>query len=382
MGDVPIAVDMVLCVPYACTVFNICHFGRRKIQLSIEVISIGSLKWEIHNTKIDVTKLPQHHRGQVPQQQSMDDSTAPIMTQTVKQYKNHAIKFGEWCKQTHGCRHMPDCLPYVQEYIDHLQVQGKSASTIHTYVAGICRLWGVPMDAYTLPLRVVAENTRSRGAKPSDKRKDTQRAASPALFDFASMVGIRRAEYADLRGNDFRKDEAGLYVLVRKGKGGKRQKQRVLPCDEMAVRAYFDGSAAYMFTKAELKNKIDLHHLRELQAQRAYNYYLNRIEHEDGYREKLIEQLRHVWKRDDIIRAGNGKKPKRWSARLYTGTYWLRKDNRSLARELGRPVGYDRLALLAASVFCLSHWRHDVTIANYLLAHKPGDPDYFNDSTV
>ena len=36
------------------------------------------------------------------------------------------------------------------------KVQGKSASTIHDHVAGICGLWGVPMDAYTLPLRVVA----------------------------------------------------------------------------------------------------------------------------------------------------------------------------------------------------------------------------------
>ena len=89
-----------------------------------------------------------------------------------------------------------------------------------------------------------------------------------------------------------------------------------------------------------------------------------------------------MWKRDDIVRAGNGKKPKRWQASLTSGTYWLRGANRALALELGRPVGYDRLALLAVSVFCLSHWRHDVTIANYLLAHKPGDPDYFNASSV
>lgn len=307
----------------------------------------------------------------------MDDSTAPIMTQTVKQYKNHAIKYGEWCRQTHACRHMPDCLPYVQEYIGHLEEQGKSASTIHTYVAGVCRVWDIPMDTYTLPRRVVAESVRSRGAKAVDKRKDAQREASPALYDFAVMVGIRRAEYADLRGSDCGTDELGMYVRVRKGKGGKRQKQRILPCDEAAVRGYFDGTEDYVFTKAALRNKIDLHHLRALQAQRAYNYYLSRIEREDGYREQLIAQIRRVWERDDLARASNGKKPKRWSARLYTGTYWLRKDNRALARELGRPVGYDRLALLATSVFCLSHWRHDVSVANYLLAYKPGDPDYF-----
>ena len=338
---------------------------------------MGSLLWEIYNTKIDMAKLPQHHRGQVPRQQGMDDSVSPVMMQTIKQYKRDAVRFGLWCRQTHACRHMPDCLPYVQEYADDLGAKGKSASTIHTYVAGVCRVWDIPMDTYTLPKRVVAENTRSRGTKPANKRKDTQREASPALYDFAAMVGIRRAEYADLRGNDCGADELGMYVLVRKGKGGKRQKQRVLPCDELAVRAYFDGSGDYVFSKAELRNKIDLHHLRALQAQRAYSYYLDRIEREDGYREKLTKQLKLVWKRDDLVRIENGKKPKRWSAKLYTGTYWLRKDNRALARELGRPVGYDRLALLATSVFCLSHWRHGVTVANYLLAYKPGDPDYF-----
>ena len=325
-----------------------------------------------------MTKLPQHHRGQVPRQQSLSDKVSPVMMQTVKQYKDHAVKFGMWCRETHGCRHMPDCLPYVQEYIDYLREQGKSASTIHTYVAGICRVWGVPMDDYDLPRRVVAQNTRSRGGKAADIRADTQREASPELYDFARMVGIRRAEYADLRGTDFGEDEAGAFVLVRKGKGGKKQKQRILPCDEMAVRAYFDGSDDYVFTKAEMQNKIDLHHLRALRAQRAYNYYLHRIEQEDGYRAALIEQLRRVWVADDRVRAGNKMKPKRWTPKRVEGTYWLRDENRALARKLGRPVDYDRLALLATSVFSLSHWRHDVTVANYLLAHKPGDPDYFN----
>ena len=42
-------------------------------------------------------------------------------------------------------------------------------------------------------------------------------------------------------------------------------------------------------------------------------------------------------------------------------------DSRSLAAKKGMPVSYDKLALLATSIFKLSHWRNDVTVASYLL---------------
>ena len=34
----------------------------------------------------------------------------------------------------------------------------------------------------------------------------------------------------------------------------------------------------------------------------------------------------------------------------------------------GLPLHYDKLALLSTSIFKLSHWRNDVTIASYMLA--------------
>lgn len=272
---------------------------------------------------------------------------------------------------------MENCVPHVQEYIEHLREEGKSPSTIHTYLAGVCRVFDLRLDDYDLPRRVVARNTRSRGSKPADRRKDTTREASPRLYDFAAMVGVRRHEYAALRGSDIGEDEVGMYVFIRKGKGGKSQKQRVLPCDEDAVRAYFNGTENYVFSKAEMCNKIDLHALRAVQAQRAYLYFLHRIQEEQGYRETLLAQLYLMWARDDLMRRDIGKAPKHWSRKLYEGTYWVRRENRTLANRLGRPAEYDRLALLAVSVFCLSHWRHDVTVANYLLARRDGTPDYF-----
>ena len=43
------------------------------------------------------------------------------------------------------------------------------------------------------------------------------------------------------------------------------------------------------------------------------------------------------------------------------------------AEKNGLPVVYDRLAVMAVSVFHLSHWRCDVTVDNYLLADGSAD---------
>ena len=301
----------------------------------------------------------------------LEKANIPMLTQTEKQYRNHAIKFANWCKEQYGCRMLEECSAHIQDYADFLVAQGRTPSTIHTYLAGICRICGVPLADIQKPIRVVAENTRSRGTKAVDERKDAGREVSPRLYDFASIVGIRRNEYLHLTPDDLVLDDFGHpCVLVRKGKGGKRQLQRILPDELPAIKAVFDAPAdeEHLFSRDEMKNKIDLHHLRALRAQKMYRYYLDRIETETGYRAQLINEIRHVWEQDDEARKSNGYRAKRWSDMKVTGNYVLRGNNRKLAQKHGLPLQYDRLALLAVSVFHLSHWRHDVTVANYLLA--------------
>lgn len=301
----------------------------------------------------------------------LEKANVPMLTQTEKQYRNHAIKFANWCKEQYGCRMLEECSTHVQDYADFLVAQGRTPSTIHTYLAGICRICGVPLADIQKPIRVVADNTRSRGTKAVDERKDAGREVSPRLYDFASIVGIRRNEYLHLTPDDLVFDDFGHpCVLVRKGKGGKRQLQRILPDELPAIKAVFDNPAneEHLFSRDELKNKIDLHHLRALRAQKMYRYYLDRIETETGYRAQLTSEIRHVWEQDDEARKSNGYRAKRWSDMKVTGNYILRGNNRKLAQKHGLPMKYDRLALLAVSIFHLSHWRHDVTVANYLLA--------------
>lgn len=290
----------------------------------------------------------------------LKDPSTPIEDGSAKMYKDHAVKFGEWCKVEHQCRTPEDCLPHLQDYADWLIACGKSPNTIHTYLAGVCRWFDIPLDSINKPKRVVANNTRSRGVKAVDSRSNAQPEASPRLYDFAKLVGIRRDEYKHLRKNDLVCDESGyLCVRVKQGKGGKYQEQRIAPEDVDFVRSYFDGSADRVFSTAEMSNKLDLHHLRALRAQRAYHDYLARLENDPEYRTQLAEEVRRRW-----VRLCS----KRWDPKQVEGTYYTRGNNRQLAIAHGLPVKYDRLAVMAVSVFHLSHWRCDVTVANYLLA--------------
>lgn len=310
---------------------------------------MGSLKYEISQRYKELIQSGSTDGGKHTSQKSW------------RIYLHSTIRFGEWCKKEYKCRHFEDCREHIQDYADWLRKQGKSASTIHSYLAGVCRVYEVSLTEIQKPRRVVSANTRSRGLKAVDKRKDASRETSSRLYDFASVVGCRRAEYARLRGSDLVHDESGyLCVRIRRGKGGKYQEQRVLPGDEVLVSSYFDGSEELVFAKSELKNKLDLHHLRAVLAQRAYFYYAERLRKEPGYREQLEQEVKARW------RAHNKR---RWDQHEFEGIYKLRDANRRLARKLGRPTEYDRLAVMAVSVFHLSHWRNDVTVSNYLLAY-------------
>ncbi|MEG2200131.1 MAG: hypothetical protein RRY25_07600, partial [Anaerovorax sp.] len=108
-----------------------------------------------------------------------------------------------------------------------------------------------------------------------------------------------------------------------------------------------------------MDNKINLHHLRHCMGWRAYRGYLDRLEQDATYRSRLTAEVKARW-------VQCCKRP--WRAKAVQGQYHLRGKNRELAVEAGFPVAYDRLALMAVSVFHLSHWRADVTVDNYILA--------------
>ena len=296
---------------------------------------------------------------------------------TVRQYSKQSINFAKWVKITYGCKTYDSLTENIEDklqaYVDYLSSgeKPKKATTIHAYIAACCFAFGIPMNKINKSGRHCYDAVRSRGEKAVDYRTDATRAASPRLYDFAECVGIRRDEYHHLHKDHFLIDESGYFCVdVKKGKGGKRQLQRILPEHEEFVKAYFDGNDDFLFSLKEMRNKIDLHHIRAECAKEAYAYYLHRIKSEPGYREQLEKEIQARW---ELYRGTPPKGSKKkydwtWDISRVQGMYYIRGQNRKVAIKNGFAVSYDRLAVMAVSVFHLSHWRCDVTIDNYLLA--------------
>ena len=220
------------------------------------------------------------------------------------------------------------------------------------------------------PKRKTSAITKSRGEKNSQGQREADLPKYARLVGFQNRVGIRRAELGRVDGTDFKQDENGYWcVVVEKGKGGKSQFERVLPKHLPFVRAYFDGAQEKLFSREEMNNKIDLHSMRSAVAREAYDYYLKQCE-EPALREKLKQELVDRFCATNLSYRKSGFSPAILTKfkKEIEGTYKLKKGTIELAGEKGRPLVYDRTAVMMVSVFHLSHWRCDVTIRNYLLA--------------
>ena len=172
---------------------------------------------------------------------------------------------------------------------------------------------------------------------------------------------------ARLTATDLTTDESGyLCVYVAKGKGGKRQLQRLLPEDEGTVIEIFQNAdpGQKLFSKEEMQNKIDLHGLRREHAQRAYKYYADRLKNEPEYKYELRKELAARYR--EFHRSGDSNKRFLHDI-MNEEPYRLRGENRQKAIEQRKETEYNRLALMAVSVLHLSHWRLDVTVTNYLI---------------
>ena len=261
----------------------------------------------------------------------------------------------------------------IQDYSDYLQ--GKySASTVHSYLAAVCGFYNIPMDLITKPIRHTAEYTKSRSDNGKKIRADNNidNPRYERSVSFQRVVGLRASELAKLEGRDLVTDESGhLCVFVKNGKGGKDSLQRILPEDEVFISEYFNvGEKEKVFQPIELSNSIDYHHIRAENAKRCYEYYINKINNEEGYAEKLADEIRLRWKLYCTKKLSDGTivhKP--FEEKLIKGTYKVRGKNKALAIEYRLPTEYNNLALAAVSIFHLAHWRNNVTVQSYLLSH-------------
>jgi hypothetical protein len=291
--------------------------------------------------------------------------------QTVTAYKKDCKLFAVYCK-AQGVKR-PDQLQgkekeLLQGYEKELEASEYSPATIHRRLAAPCKATGINMNEIEKPKRTSGKITRSRREEANKQgKREAEDEKYNRLVTFQRAVGIRRAELARLTATDLTTDESGyLCVYVAKGKGGKRQLQRLLPEDEGTVLKIFQNAdpEQKLFSKEELQNKIDLHGIRREHAQRAYKYYADRLKNEPEYKYELRKELAARYK--EFHRPGDSNKRFLHDI-MNEEPYKLRGENRQKAIEQDKETEYNRLALMAISVFCLSHWRLDVTVTNYLI---------------
>lgn len=257
-----------------------------------------------------------------------------------------------------------EAVAHIQEYLDDLKTQGKRPATIHTAAAAACKALGQRMEDYRKPLRTAAPRKGRETAISMDGRNDgdMDNPRYQRLVRFAQVVGLRRAEYAQLRGRDLVVRGGKCYVHVVKGKGGREQWQLIDEADVPIVQACFQGVAQdeLVFQREDMANKLNLHRLRREQAQEMYARYVERMEADPDYREQLIEEIKQSFRA-----AGKDWRKNKDMQRLEL-PYFTRKAIRADMRANGRALRYDRVALMAVSVFHLAHWRADVMVANYM----------------
>lgn len=280
-----------------------------------------------------------------------------VTSNTSKQYRTACRAFADFVKETEGTERVPGdkYRELAQSYFDLLKAEGKSPDTIHTYAAGIAQGLKLSIDDFKI-------DRRSRPKKGREKPFETK----GNICDIGMAVGIRQDEYKRLKGKHLIERDGHLFVVVRKGKGGKYQEQLVLPQHEEAVRAMFKGKSGeeYIYSKEEVKlfNKAHTQAMRRKVAREAYEYYLGlskaeRIPYMEIAHQRFMENQRkgeRMWQREiEMIKCA--------PRRLCRGA-----NKKHLIRE-GRKPYFDRECVLLVSVLHLAHYREDVTVDNYLI---------------
>lgn len=305
--------------------------------------------------------------------------TRYLSNSTGKSYRYSCKKFDTW-RTRYGLSNRNIWLAprrYVELWAIYLSNCKYAPGSVHKYTAGVCCGLQISMAGIARH-STSAEKRRSLGlSKGGQRARNNPRNAS--IVAFQEMVGGRRSALTRLKGRDFVYDESGEpCVRFIRDKGGKTQLQRIAPQHVEAVRAYFDAVGPDELLFPKIDSHLDLQCIRAEHARSEYSRYLEICSTPEG-RQLMKNQLlarytdpeigckayRLAVERGDIEHANRLRE--RFEKAMRDGTYRLIGINRAVALERGRPVEYDRLALMCVSVYALSHWRNAVSVKYYML---------------
>ncbi len=321
--------------------------------------------------------------------------------ETLKPYKRSIEKFCAWVKDVYGITRIHQvqgnghtCHDLVQAYTDTLVGRGLKATSVHTYIAPLCKGFGIGMNEIRKPPRLSADivkNTKihqnSAGAK-QEKAPENQR-----ITRFAECVGIRPAAMAKLTVNNLVQDKNGDNIIDIRDKGGKHSIQLIRPeeVDYVRYTLTHDAEGKLLppgktpFSAKDLK-QIAFSKYRIIRAQRLADEFERKLNGWQGMPKRTAEQRvardnaraeafreRKEWI-DKIVEKYAAAHPRATAGNIAAyraeierpSKIVLRGGNKSRALELGRPLEYDRVVTRIVSVYALSHWHDESTLRNYL----------------
>lgn len=319
---------------------------------------------------------------------------------TLQSYKTDILKFYDWAKAL-GIKRVHDIekngytnVTLIQKYTDELVASGLRPTSVHTYIAPVCKGLGVGMHEIRKPSRNSADikkNALQNKNPVGAHQLEDPRFSRIRLL--GELTGVRRRELIRLNANCLVVDKFGDHLIQIRGKGGKISMQYLLPHEAAMIKDLLskdaDGNPVppdkSPFTKKDL-GKISWNYCRDKQAQEIEQFFEQRF---NGWR-NMPSKTKEDRERRAAAKAAAEAEKKKWVDKIVAKYKWehpmatvtaiekyrtqlenpapisIRGGNRERAIALGRPTEYDRVAVRIASVYALSHWVDESTIRNYL----------------
>lgn len=319
---------------------------------------------------------------------------------TTKPYKRHIEKFCEWAAGL-GIKRVADIqkqgytpVTLIQKYTDELVGKGLKPTSVHTYLAPVCKGLSIGMEQINKPQRLskdIIKNTKLQQNKAGQKQTDDPRYAR--ILRLAEIVTVRPQALVRLTAQNIKVDENGDHIVEIHDKGGKMSIQLLLPHEVELVRDILSKDAdgnplkpgERPFSAKDL-GQIAYSKYRILRAQEMERYFEMRFnawldmpkktEQQRKAREKAKAEVmaeKQLWINKIVAKYATAhlKEPPEKIAQYRRdlsreSKISIREGNRERAIALGRPTEYDRVAVRIASVYALSHWEDETTIRNYL----------------
>lgn len=221
-----------------------------------------SLRWQVEKALVKKLCIGQsrNQAKKIAKEEGKKTPDGIYSWSTYNSYKKHCIQFVEWVKKEKGCKTIEEAMEYIQEYLDLRVENGLSAWTVHLDCSAIMKMYGVSaidMDI-NVPERKRANIKRSRNACQHDRHISEEK--NKDIIDYCKGTGLRRHELAAIKPEHIRSYKGKVYVIVMKGKGGKKRfvevldeyKDHVTKCHQVETNRVFQN----------IPQNIDIHSYR------------------------------------------------------------------------------------------------------------------------